>query len=228
MEYNGINIDDKKLDVKVLKEYLYALDKVLEKYPKLINRIDFIGNFADSFKLTEKITEYEYNSKTKYTFWQKFDFYMTSYAFSSLIRDPDADKVKYVLLCINEKLNYDKVYKLINNCLNKNLMYASNIEQLLYHEVGHMFSGLFKLIEKEDLFGRVFEYMCVPSEEFSSYSLSSFEEFIAEHFSMYLINPTFNEPTEFIGYMVDKYYDIYSDTNALSKTNDMHNLILKK
>ena len=228
MEYNGINIDDKKLDVKVLKEYLYALDKVLEKYPKLINRIDFIGNFADSFKLTEKITEYEYNSKTKYTFWQKFDFYMTSYAFSSLIRDPDADKVKYVLLCINEKLNYDKVYKLINNCLNKNLMYASNIEQLLYHEVGHMFSGLFKLIEKEDLFGRVFEYMCVPSEEFSSYSLSSFEEFIAEHFSMYLINPTFNEPTKFIGYMVDKYYDIYSDTNALSKTNDMHNLILKK
>lgn len=228
MEYNGINIDDKKLDVKVLKEYLYALDKVLEKYPKLINRIDFIGNFADSFKLTEKITEYEYNSKTKYTFWQKFDFYMTSYAFSSLIRDPDADKVKYVLLCINEKLNYDKVYKLINNCLNKNLMYASNIEQLLYHEVGHMFSGLFKLIEKEDLFGRVFEYMCVPSEEFSSYSLSSFEEFIAEHFSMYLINPTFNEPTEFIGYMVDKYYDIYSDTNALSKTNDMHNLVLKK
>lgn len=228
MEYNGINIDDKKLDVKVLKEYLYALDKVLEKYPKLINRIDFIGNFADSFKLTEKITEYEYNSKTKYTFWQKFDFYMTSYAFSSLIRDPDADKVKYVLLCINEKLNYDKVYKLINNCLNKNLMYASNIEQLLYHEVGHMFSGLFKLIKKEDLFGRVFEYMCVPSEEFSSYSLSSFEEFIAEHFSMYLINPTFNEPTEFIGYMVDKYYDIYSDTNALSKTNDMHNLILKK
>lgn len=228
MEYNGINIDDKKLDSKVLKEYLYALDKVLEKYPKLINRIDFIGNFADSFKLTEKITEYEYNSKTKYTFWQKFDFYMTSYAFSSLIRDPDADKVKYVLLCINEKLNYDKVYKLINNCLNKNLMYASNIEQLLYHEVGHMFSGLFKLIEKEDLFGRVFEYMCVPSEEFSSYSLSSFEEFIAEHFSMYLINPTFNEPTEFIGYMVDKYYDIYSDTNALSKTNDMHNLILKK
>lgn len=153
---------------------------------------------------------------------------MTSYAFSSLIRDPDADKVKYVLLCINEKLNYDKVYKLINNCLNKNLMYASNIEQLLYHEVGHMFSGLFKLIEKEDLFGRVFEYMCVPSEEFSSYSLSSFEEFIAEHFSMYLINPTFNEPTEFIGYMVDKYYDIYSDTNALSKTNDMHNLVLKK
>lgn len=228
MEYNGINIDDKKLDVKVLKEYLYALDKVLEKYPKLINRIDFIGNFADSFKLTEKITEYEYNLKTKYTFWQKFDFYMTSYAFSSLIRDPDADKVKYVLLCINEKLNYDKVYKLINNCLNKNLMYASNIEQLLYHEVGHMFSGLFKLIEKEDLFGRVFEYMCVPSEEFSSYSLSSFEEFIAEHFSMYLINPTFNEPTEFIGYMVDKYYDIYSDTNALSKTNDMHNLVLKK
>lgn len=228
MEYNGINIDDKKLDSKVLKEYLYALDKVLEKYPKLINRIDFIGNFADSFKLTEKITEYEYNSKTKYTFWQKFDFYMTSYAFSSLIRDPDADKVKYVLLCINEKLNYDKVYKLINNCLNKNLMYASNIEQLLYHEVGHMFSGLFKLIKKEDLFGRVFEYMCVPSEEFSSYSLSSFEEFIAEHFSMYLINPTFNEPTEFIGYMVDKYYDIYSDTNALSKTNDMHNLILKK
>lgn len=228
MEYNGINIDDKKLDSKVLKEYLYALDKVLEKYPKLINRIDFIGNFADSFKLTEKITEYEYNSKTKYTFLQKFDFYMTSYAFSSLIRDPDADKVKYVLLCINEKLNYDKVYKLINNCLNKNLMYASNIEQLLYHEVGHMFSGLFKLIEKEDLFGRVFEYMCVPSEEFSSYSLSSFEEFIAEHFSMYLINPTFNEPTEFIGYMVDKYYDIYSDTNALSKTNDMHNLVLKK
>lgn len=228
MEYNGINIDDKKLDSKVLKEYLYALDKVLERYPKLINRIDFIGNFVDSFKLTEKITEYEYNSKTKYTFWQKFDFYMTSYAFSSLIRDPDADKVKYVLLCINEKLNYDKVYKLINNCLNKNLMYASNIEQLLYHEVGHMFSGLFKLIEKEDLFGRVFEYMCVPSEEFSSYSLSSFEEFIAEHFSMYLINPTFNEPTEFIGYMVDKYYDIYSDTNALSKTNDMHNLILKK
>lgn len=228
MEYNNIHIDDKKLDSKVLKEYLYALDKVLEKYPKLINRIDFIGNFADSFKLTEKITEYEYNSKIKYTFWQKFDFYMTSYAFSSLIRDPDADKVKYVLLCINEKLNYDKVYKLINNCLNKNLMYASNIEQLLYHEVGHMFSGLFKLIEKEDLFGRVFEYMCVPSEEFSSYSLSSFEEFIAEHFSMYLINPTFNEPTEFIGYMVDKYYDIYSDTNALSKTNDMHNLILKK
>ena len=75
MEYNNIHIDDKKLDSKVLKEYLNALDKVLERYPKLINRIDFIGNFADSFKLTEKITEYEYNSKTKYTFWQKFDFF---------------------------------------------------------------------------------------------------------------------------------------------------------
>lgn len=100
-------------------------------------------------------------------------------------------------------------------------MYASNIEQLLYHEVGHMFSGLFKLIKKEDLFCRVFEYMCVPSEEFSSYSLSSFEEFIAEHFSKYLSNPTFNEPTEYIGYMVDKYYDIYSDTNVLCKSNDL-------
>ena len=190
-------------------------------------RIDFIGNFADSFKLTEKITECEYNSKTKYTFWQKFDFYMTSYAFSSLIRDPDAEKVKYVLLCINERLNYGRVYKLINNSLSHNLMYAHNIEELLYHEVGHMFSGLFKLVQKEDLFGRVFEYMCVPSEDFSSYSLSSFEEFIGEHFSMYLINPTFNEPTEFIGYMVDKYYDIYSDTNVLSKTNDLQKLLLK-
>lgn len=47
MEYNNIHIDDKKLDAKVLKEYLNALDKVLEKYPKLINRIDFIGDFAD-------------------------------------------------------------------------------------------------------------------------------------------------------------------------------------
>ena len=49
MEYNNIHIDDKKLDAKVLKEYLNALDKVLEKYPKLINRIDFIGDYADSF-----------------------------------------------------------------------------------------------------------------------------------------------------------------------------------
>ena len=63
--------------------------------------------------------------------------------------------------------------------------------------------------------------MCVPSEEFSSYSLFSFEEFIAEHFSKYLSNPTFNEPTEYIGYMVDKYYDIYSDTNVLCKSNDL-------
>ena len=38
MEYNNIHIDDKKLDAKVLKEYLNALDKVLEKYPKLINK----------------------------------------------------------------------------------------------------------------------------------------------------------------------------------------------
>lgn len=228
MEYNGINIDDKKLDVKVLKEYLYALDKVLERYPKLINRIDFIGDFSDSFKLTEKIAKCEYDSKTKCTFWQKLDFYLTSYAYSGLIKDLDNDKVKYVLLCINEKLNYERIYKLINNSFNHNLIYAQDIEGLLYHEVGHMFSGLFKLIKKEDLFGRVFEYMCVPSEKFSSYSLSSFEEFIAEHFSMYLINPIFNEPTEFIGYMVDKYYDIYSDTDVLSKSNDLHNLILKK
>ena len=28
MEYNNIHIDDKKLDAKVLKEYLNALDKV--------------------------------------------------------------------------------------------------------------------------------------------------------------------------------------------------------
>lgn len=146
---------------------------------------------------------------------------MTSYAFTSLMKDSDAEKIKYVLLSINEKLNYDKVYKLINNCLNKNLLYASNIEQLLYHEVGHMFSGLFKLIKNEDFFCRVFEYMRAPSEEFSSYSLSSFEEFIAEHFSKYLSNPSFNEPTEYIGYMVDKYYDIYSDTNVLCKSNDL-------
>ena len=221
MEYNNIHIDDKKLDAKVLKEYLNALDKVLEKYPKLINRIDFIGDFADSFKLTEVITKFEYNSKTKYSLWQKTNYYMTSYAFTSLMKDSDAEKIKYVLLCINEKLNYDKVYKLINNCLNKNLLYASNIEQLLYHEVGHMFSGLFKLIKNEDFFCRVFEYMRAPSEEFSSYSLSSFEEFIAEHFSKYLSNPTFNEPTEYIGNMIDKYYDIYSDTNVLCKSNDL-------
>ena len=31
----------------------------------------------------------------------------------------------------------------------------------------------------------------------------------------------FNEPTEYIGYMVDKYYDIYSDTNVLFKSNDL-------
>ena len=84
-----------------------------------------------------------------------------------------------------------------------------------------MFSGLFKLIKNEDLFDRVFEYMRVPSEKFSSYSLFSFEEFIAEHFSKYLSNPIFNEPTEYIGYMVDKYYDIYSDTNVLCKSNDL-------
>lgn len=110
MEYNNIHIDDKKLDAKVLKEYLNALDKVLEKYPKLINRIDFIGDFADSFKLTEVITKFEYNSKTKYSLWQKTNYYMTSYAFTSLMKDSDAEKIKYVLLCINEKLNYDKVY----------------------------------------------------------------------------------------------------------------------
>ena len=96
MEYNNIHIDDKKLDAKVLKEYLNALDKVLEKYPKLINRIDFIGDFADSFKLTEAITKFEYYSKTKYSLWQKTNYYMTSYAFTSLMKDSDAEKIKLI------------------------------------------------------------------------------------------------------------------------------------
>lgn len=228
MEYNEIFIDSKKIDAKVLKEYLNALDKVLERYPKLINRIDFIGSFANSFKLTEQITKYEYNSKTNYNFFQRVNYYMTSYAFTTLLRDSDEENIKYVLLCINEKINYDRIYKLINKSLKHNFVYAHNIEGLLYHEVGHMFSGLFKLIENEDFFGRIFKYMSAPNEKYSSYSLFSYEEFIAEHFSMYLINPTYNEPTEYIGYIADKYYEIYSDTNILSKSNDLQKILLKK
>lgn len=221
MDFNGIYVDSKKIDPKVLNEYLNALEKIFIKYPNLKNRIDYIGPLKGFFNEITSLLKNVYDYNYKYSLKEKNEIYNSTFVVTCPLSDPHDpfEETNFIIMGINERLNYYKTYLKLYKVHNKNFLYAQNIEELLYHEVGHMFSYLFNLLKSDDVITNIYMLMSKKDGLYSDYSLNSFEEFIAEHFSKYLVEPHYNKATEYIGYIINDLYKLHEDTSLFTKTN---------
>ena len=108
MDFNGIYVDSKKIDPKVLNEYLNALEKIFIKYPNLKNRIDYIGPLKGFFNEITSLLKNVYDYNYKYSLKEKNEIYNSTFVVTCPLSDPHDpfEETNFIIMGINERLNY--------------------------------------------------------------------------------------------------------------------------
>lgn len=212
------------IDNQIKKEILEALNEIHAKYPRLENLIGLISdsnyliNFiAENFKKSRTLELLKTSCKNNNTLftttaqWEPEKINKTYYnseenALNFLLKiKPD-----FIGIGVNEKCKYYTALSRIQKGYNLGWNYSRTIKDALYHEIGHIFSIIFRLTSIEDI-RRLLEKNA-NDKSLSTYAKTNMEEMVAEIFSIYSYNPFQSELVYSIGFSIDNLYRTFENT----------------
>ena len=213
MSNDNIIIDN--LDRKLGKEIYNSLKEIITKYPRLNNTIclvsdiDYLVNYLNN-NYEECNCIYENDDKTIMT---TASMYLPKKDNSILYYKPD-----FIGIGVNRLVKYKNAINALKSDYADEWCYSRNIKDAVYHEVGHIFSKIFKLISNPKML-ELLEGNLKNNKTLSTYSKINYEELIAECFSKYSYNPSYSELVYIIGRIIENYYLKFDDTELFDISN---------
>lgn len=219
MSNDNIIIDN--LDRKLGKEIYNSLKEIITKYPRLNNTIclvsdiDYLVNYLNN-NYEECNCIYENDDKTIMTtasmYLPKKDKNLNYYD-SILYYKPD-----FIGIGVNRLVKYKNAINTLKSDYANEWCYSRNIKDTVYHEIGHIFSKIFKLTSNPKML-ELLEGNLKNNKTLSTYSKINYEELIAECFSKYSYNPSYSELVYIIGRIIENYYLKFEDTELFDISN---------
>lgn len=219
MKEDNIILDN--IDRRFKKDIYKTLKEVIKKYPKLNNSIclvsdiDYLIMYLNNRYVKSK-SNYEPDDKTILTTvsaWFPRDSKSINFYDSILYYKPD-----FIGIGVNSLVKYKNATRILKKDYNNNWCYSRNIKDAVYHEIGHIFTKLFKLAYNPKLL-EYLEDNLKNNKYLSSYSKINIEELIAEAFSKYSYNPNYSEFVYTIGRIIEEYYLKFEDTELFNISN---------
>lgn len=219
MKEDNIILDN--IDRRFKKDIYKTLKEVIKKYPKLNNSIclvsdiDYLIMYLNNRYIKSK-SNYEPDDKTILTTvstWFPRDSKSINFYDSILYYKPD-----FIGIGVNSLVKYKNATRILKKDYNDNWCYSRNIKDAVYHEIGHIFTKLFKLAYNPKLL-EYLEDNLKNNKYLSSYSKINIEELIAEAFSKYSYDPNYSEFVYTIGRIIEEYYLKFEDTELFNISN---------
>ena len=219
MKEDNIILDN--IDRRFKKDIYKTLKEVIKKYPKLNNSIclvsdiDYLIMYLNN-RYIESKSNYEPDDKTILTnvsTWFPRDNKSINFYDSILYYKPD-----FIGIGVNSLVKYKNATRILKKDYNNNWCYSRNIKDAVYHEIGHIFTKLFKLAYNPKLL-EYLEDNLKNNKYLSSYSKINIEELIAEAFSKYSYDPNYSEFVYTIGRIIEEYYLKFEDTELFNISN---------
>lgn len=237
------SFDLKGIDYKIAREVVNAFEILFEKYPRLENKINYVSSFQNVYDEIERACKCLLNVYCKAKIIDVLNKLNKTFAFSyNMPNENDLNpyfyynypsQVKVIVrkpvfqaIAINESWSYETFYYKLtqNHALNRT--YPIDIKGIIYHEIGHIFSNIFYLLDDKYFMNKVFMLMNRRDINYSLYSLRNPDEFIAEHFALYMIGNN-NEASKFIGDYITKLYNFYENTTVFDYDDKYQTLVRK-
>ena len=127
-------------------------------------------------------------------------------------------KPDFIGIGVNRLVKYKNAINALKSDYADEWCYSRNIKDAVYHEVGHIFSKIFKLISNPKML-ELLEGNLKNNKTLSTYSKINYEELIAECFSKYSYNPSYSELVYIIGRIIENYYLKFEDTELFDISN---------
>ena len=231
------------IDTKIADEVYEAFNEVFDKFPKLKNRINYVGSIENAFDDINKIYKLYYNGNLSYSSLYKLKLYFKILAFANEVPNKNIlnpyvnrelsyeerliyGKSYFESISVNELFSYSKLYQKIYTEKSKNIFNAYNIKGIVFHEVGHILSNLLFLSYNEHFMTNVDILMKKRFQNYSCYSLKNPEEFIAEQFTLYMLGE-YTVASIYIGNYITNLYKKYENTNVFEYDDKYITLIRK-
>lgn len=231
------------IDTKIADEVYEAFNEVFDKFPKLKNRINYVGSIENAFDDINKIYKLYYNGNLAYSSLYKLKLYFKILAFAIEVPNKNIlnpyinDELSYEerliygksyfeSVSVNELFSYSKLYQKIYTGKSKNIFNAYNIKGIVFHEVGHILSNLLFLSYNEHFMTNVDILMKKRFQNYSCYSLKNPEEFIAEQFTLYMLGE-YTVASIYIGNYITNLYKKYENTKVFEYDDKYMTLIRK-
>ena len=231
------------IDIRIADEVYEAFNEVFDKFPKLKNRINYVGSIENTFDEINKVYKLYYGGNLFYSYLNKLKLYFKVFAFADEVPNKNIlnpyvnselsyeerlsyGKSYFESISINELYSYAKLYQKIYQGKSKNTFNAYNIKGVVFHEIGHILSNILFLSYNEHFMTNVDLLMKKRFQNYSSYSLKNPGEFIAEHFTLYMIGNN-NEASKFIGDYITRLYKVFENTEAFVYDDTYQRLIRK-
>lgn len=231
------------IDVRIADEVYEAFNDVFEKYPKLKNRINYVGSIENAFDDINKMYKLYYNGNLSYSSSYKLKLYLKIIAFANEVPNKNIlnpyvngelsyeerltyGKAYFESVSINELFSYAKLYQKIYLGKSRNTFNAYNIKGVVYHEISHILSNILFLSYNEHFMNNVDLLMKKRFQNYSSYSLKNHEEFIAEQFTLYMLGD-YTVASIYIGNYISNLYKKYENTEVFAYDDTYQKLIRK-
>ena len=231
------------IDTKIADEVYEAFNEVFDKFPKLKNRINYVGSIENAFDDINKIYKLYYNGNLSYSSLYKLKLYFKILAFANEVPNKNIlnpyvnrelsyeerliyGKSYFESISVNELFSYSKLYQKIYTEKSKNIFNAYNIKGIVFHEVGHILSNLLFLSYNEHFMTNVDILMKKRFQNYSCYSLKNPEEFIAEQFTLYMLGE-YTVASIYIGNYITNIYKKYENTKVFEYDDKYMTLIRK-
>lgn len=212
------------IDNQIKNEILETLKEIYTIYPKLENLISLVSDsnylvnyIAQNFKKSNSLESLRAscnNDNTLFTTTAQYKpekinktYYNTGESALDFLLKTKPD---FIGIGVKSNCSYDVSISRIEKGYNLGWSYSRNIRDAVYHELGHIFSIIFKLPYIEDI--RELLEESIYDESLSGYAKTNMEEMIAEAFSMYSYNPYYSELVYIVGTSINSLYQIYHKT----------------
>ena len=186
----------------------YLIDYVSSHYKKSLNLEQSCKDDTTLFTTTAQWNSTSINMINVYSV---YDFLLKT--------RPD-----FIAIGVNKRRNYEEVTAKMQKGYNLGYTYSRNIRDVIYHEIGHVFSILFKM-SNITMVKNILNENIRTNKDISVYSKINPEEMIAEAFSKYSYDPRYSDFVYKIGSCIDELYKMYEDSEIF---NISEQVLIKK
>lgn len=231
------------IDTEIADEVYEAFNEVFDKFPKLKNRINYVGSIENTFDEINKVYKLYYGGNLFYSYLNKLKLYFKVLAFADEVPNKNVlnpyvnrelsyeerlsyGKSYFESISINELFSYANFYKKVYIGKSHNIFNSYNIKGVVFHEIGHILSKILFLSYNEHFMTNVDLLMKKRFQNYSCYSLKNPEEFIAEQFTLYMLGD-YTAISIYIGNYISNLYKKYENTKAFEYDDTYQRLIRK-
>ena len=208
------------IDNEIKKEILVTLKEIMTKYPSLNHSIslisdgDYLIDYVSShYKKSLNLEQSCKDDTTLFTTtaqWNSTSINMINvYSVYDFLLKTRPD---FIAIGVNKRRNYEEVTAKMQKGYNLGYTYSRNIRDVIYHEIGHVFSILFKM-SNITMVKNILDENIRTNKDISVYSKNNPEEMIAEAFSKYSYDPRYNDVVYVIGSIIEEFYTKFESTD---------------